>query len=288
MPVIDRPEQITLPLDGYKPTAEQAVTISRASHLVTARCMKDFGLQAPEETYDAFTQAATAARERTQLYGYFAPAKAAEKGYDRNQVIPDSTLSPDVTSVLYGADPSGKPVTSFNGRPVPKGGCWQAGADALGGPPPVPGTAQGLPDKGPRIPLTDPRLTAAYAEWSACMKGKGYSYANPADAYSDRKWGAAGTTPAAGTAPAAGTPPPRSPDEVPTAEADIACKLSLNTVGRLVAVETAYDNQYIARNADSLRSFAQQLSARTQRAQAVIAQDGATGQGAPPAVVQPG
>ncbi|MFJ6770586.1 hypothetical protein ACIQOV_06375 [Kitasatospora sp. NPDC091257] len=154
---------------------------------------------------------------------------------------------------------------------MPKGGCRQAGADALGGPPPVPGTAQGLPDKGPRIPLTDPRLTAAYAEWSACMKEKGYSYANPADAYSDRKWGAAGTT------PLAATPPPRSPDEVSTAEADIACKISLNTVGRLVAVETAYDNQYIARNADALRSFAQQLSARTQRAQAVISQDGAAG-----------
>ncbi|MFF3002877.1 hypothetical protein ACFVTF_08735 [Kitasatospora sp. NPDC057940] len=170
-------------------------TISRASHLATVRCMKDFGLQTPEETDDAFAQAATAAKERTQLYGYFAPAKAAEKGYDRNQVIPDSDLSRDVTSVLYGSDSSGKPGTSFNGKPVPKGGCWQAGADALGGAPPVPGGAQGLPDKGPRIPLTDPRLTTAYAEWSACMKTKGYSHAGPADAYSDRKWGMGGHHP---------------------------------------------------------------------------------------------
>ncbi|MFF3002876.1 hypothetical protein ACFVTF_08730 [Kitasatospora sp. NPDC057940] len=62
-----------------------------------------------------------------------------------------------------------------------------------------------------------------------------------------------------------------------TAEVDIACKISLNTVGQVVAVQIAYDNQYIASNADSLRSFARQLSVRTQQAQAVIAKDGAAG-----------
>ncbi|MFF2080185.1 hypothetical protein ACFVXG_36170 [Kitasatospora sp. NPDC058162] len=270
VPVIDRPEQIALPLDGYEPTAEQAATISRASHLVTARCMKDFGLQAPQETYDVYTQAVTAARERTRLYGYFAPAKAADKGYDRNQTVPGSALSRDVTAVLYGTDSAGKPVTSFNGRPVPKGGCWQAGADALGGPPPLPGTAQALPGQGPRIPLTDPRLSAAYAQWSACMKDKGYTYASPADAYSDRRWGAPAT-------PAAAAPPARHGDEVATAQADIACKISLNTVGQVVAVEAAYDNQYIAGNTDTLRGFARQVDARTRQAQAVIANDGAAG-----------
>ncbi|MFE9425957.1 hypothetical protein ACFYNO_23700 [Kitasatospora sp. NPDC006697] len=265
VPVIQDPGQISLPLDGYEPTADQAATISRASHLVADRCMREFGLNAPEETYDAFTQEVQEVKKRNQLYGYFVAVGATGDGYDRNQAIPPSTLSPDVNSVLYGTDASGQAVADYHGRPVPKGGCWQVGADALGGPPPLPGTPQALPAEGPRIPLTDPRLRTAYAAWSDCMRQKGYRYTNPADAYSDRKWGGAAAPATQG----------HDPLEVSTAEADVACKISLNTVGQVVAVEIAYDRQYIAANTRALQTFTQQLAARTRRAETVIANGGA-------------
>ena len=70
-----------------------------------------------------------------------------------------------------------------------------------------------------------------------------YSYATPWDADADPRWHEESS--------GAGSTVTHSRDEIATATADMSCKQSTNFMGIAVAVETAYDNQYISANANA-------------------------------------
>lgn len=256
---VSAPDQIHRPIDRYTLSVADARILHRGAQIAIADCMKRFGFPPEPGPAADMTAAAQQVRSRSAVYGFFSPQTAAQNGYSIHQKLPAEVGVPapaDQAEVDEGVLPDGTVATSYHGMPIPKGGCIHAGLAEVGGSPPLPLDISPLPDHGPRVPSTDPRLTAVDAAWSKCMSNRGYRYVTPVDAISDPKWRASQTT---------------TPDEIATATADIECKQATNLVGIAVAIESAYDDQYIASHTDALRAYVQTLHANVQRATAVLA-----------------
>ncbi|MEU6055802.1 hypothetical protein ABZ829_35880 [Streptomyces xanthochromogenes] len=258
--------QVVRPIDAYLPTASQNQIAERAIHLTTARCLRQFGSSEPPGADPAQPETKTAKRDvRAQLFGYFAPDLVATTGYNAVSAPEPQTLtSASTPQILTGRDKAGNVITEYRGKIVPKGGCLQKGLDAVGGSMFLT-VAAVIPAGGPKEPLNDPRIVNANHQWSVCMKSHGFAYATPADAYMDPRWH---------TQPSGVTSVAHSPTEIATATADTTCKQSTNFMGIAVAVQTAYDKQYIAANKAQLASFTQRLHKHIADAEKIISDGG--------------
>ncbi|MGW2255431.1 hypothetical protein ACWCXH_35430 [Kitasatospora sp. NPDC001660] len=279
VPVITDPGQITLPTDSYLPTAAKVNQIQRAKDAVIAQCMQKFGFSFRGTlVMDLANAPGRGPKELSTVYGGFDVAGVKAKGYNLNidgsaaidqQMAQrggspqQEPVTPDYQKALTGNDPSTRqPVTSVAGQPVSPGGCSAAGNKALDNV--VAGTATTvLPDGGPVVPQTDPRLVAAFAKWSDCMKAKGYNYPDPVAAVSDKKWHSIEGRPE--------KVPTASPEEIAVATADVQCKLDNNTVGTAVAVQTAYAKRYIESHVTQLAAFRKQLDDALAKAAQLVA-----------------
>ncbi|MEV7597231.1 hypothetical protein AB0O91_07530 [Kitasatospora sp. NPDC089797] len=259
--------QVVRPIDVYLPTSAQSAVVQRAVYAASAHCLRQLGIsEAPWP--DPGPDAAADQDVRSQLYGYFSPGRVATTGYDAVTAADDRPAPSAATQqVLAGRDGSGAPLTEYQGRPVPEGGCLRAALDAVGGSMATTPDPAALPGGGPKEPLTDPRIVAADRQWSGCMKSRGFSYATPADAFMDPRW--------RDRRPAPGAAVTHSPVELATATADDACKRSTNLMGIAVAVQTAYDKQYIAAHADDLAAFTRRVRQHIADCEKLIATDGA-------------
>ena len=203
---------------------------------------------------------------RTADYGFFSPGTDPSKGYDMaagatalDYGVLDR-MSPDERAVLSGVDASQKPVKMFRGKPVPVNGCGGAGLQVVGGKVFIPHNTRALPDYGPVVPSTDPRMIAVNKQWSSCMEQKGFHYMAPALAIGDARWRQTSTSESV----------PHSPEEIATAAADMACKRSVNLVGVVVALEVAYDQQYIDSHGSALEQYKSDVARRVRLASTFI------------------
>ncbi|MGW7003890.1 hypothetical protein ACWGCW_13965 [Streptomyces sp. NPDC054933] len=167
-------------------------------------------------------------------------------------------------SLITGHNASGTPLTSYNGKPVPKEGCQGFAFMAVGGSLPGVGSTHDMPGGGPHVPLTDPRIVSINKQWSDCMASKGFKYPTPIDAIADPKW----------------KPDPKnigayrpSREQIAVASADMGCKLSLNLVGIDVAVASAYHKQYIDSHAAELAEYRRNFDSRLKKAATIIASE---------------
>ncbi len=64
-------------------------------------------------------------------------------------------------------------------------------------------------------------------------------------------------------------------EELATATADLTCKQKTDLMGVAIAVQSAYDRQYIASHASALDAFKKQLEDRVNKATQVVAAGGA-------------
>ncbi|WP_329385930.1 hypothetical protein OG625_26465 [Streptomyces sp. NBC_01351] len=276
-PTITDPGQITLPTDAYMVTTAQIKQVTQAQDAVTAECMRGFGLTARPTLTLGLDDAPKERLTRSMLYGYFDVEKAKTHGYDRGSGMADQgaagngaggtppTAAEEIA--MSGNDPTTQqPVPTLDGKPVPPGGCGQKGRDTLKADQLIISDAA-LPDGGPKIPAGDPRIVEAYAKWSECMKGKGFEYKDPIAAVTDPKWAASAQ---------AGSTGPAGPDEIATATADVECKIANNTVGVVVAVQTAYGKKYVEDNSTKLTAYRQQIDDLVRKA-AQITAGGQTG-----------
>ncbi|MFE0465570.1 hypothetical protein ACFW1A_40620, partial [Kitasatospora sp. NPDC058965] len=266
IPVVTSPDQIVRPISDYLASPRQAAVLQDAANAVTAQCMRDFGLPSSPTLLVGSDTAVRDLLEHTHLYGFFDPAGAAISGYNMVRLPPaggqgTAPLSADAIAVEFGRDASGRSVTTFGNKPVPAGGCKAKGIEAIGGP--LPGIdASALPNGGPKEPLEDPRVSAATAQWSACMKVKGYHYETPFEAT---------TSPITQPQRLAGSEAvPHSAEEIAQAKADIDCKLSTNLIGIDLAVQTAYDKSYIDSNVTVLSEYRQQIEDRVRKATQIL------------------
>ncbi|MER7755194.1 hypothetical protein [Kitasatospora sp. NPDC097643] len=274
VPTVTTVEQIARPIDQYLVTPEEVATLQSAANALNATCMREFGLPPVATDLIGFDeQALRYDRTHAPLYGFFDPARAAVTGYDRlppasGPAAPSGAPpSPEAMTVEHGTDQVGNAVSAYAGKPVPAGGCKGESVRATGGALPVP-DPKALPDHGPGTPTDDPRVRAAYAAWSGCMKARGYTYATPLDVLAD-------TGPLPKATERNGTVTvEHAPEELKQAADDVACKLSTNLVGIALAVQCAYDTRYIESHAQALGDYRRRITDRVRAAAQILQEQG--------------
>jgi hypothetical protein len=180
-------------------------------------------------------------------YTVIDPARAATEGYhavdllNRHRMIAAQEAALPVTTADAQAIWSGAGAATAAGHPVPAGGCRAAAIRQL-----ATGATVEDPDLAQRLHLltfdqtkADSRVKRATARWRACMRGRGYDYADPFAAVGDTRWQS----------------PDISATERATASADVDCKQRTGLAGTMFAVERAYQERAIAQNSAHLRAL---------------------------------
>ena len=240
---ITSPDQIVLPTDAYILSTEQSLALVLAEKAMLDTCILNDGGSTPSSfqfiderglsnptpvsTVDvtAYIDSLRGDPKRyNTLYGFFNPATATISGYDRY---------PSVREVSWWKG-SGDPimdscVARLNSvKPTSPESAWVF-------------TDADLPDGGEPWHVSDSRMVAATQSWSECMNSSGYQYASPVDAWM------------AYPPVIPGSPAPASEmEEQALARADIQCKRETNLVGIAVAVQSAYEQEYVDSHRDAL------------------------------------
>ncbi|MFE7602435.1 hypothetical protein [Streptomyces sp. NPDC057494] len=266
----------TLPMQAYRPTAEQTRTLARAEQKLVGRCLKGFGIAwkpAPE---------LPAIGPRNMLdwrYGIHDAGMSAKFGY---QVDPaqqarydealraadaQPRLSDDEQLVLGGTDVPAEirqkagPETrrgSYAGRRIPEGGCFGEARRTLGGSSQaVSPLVQRLTNDSYPASMQDPSVQAVFARWSACMKAKGFAYPAPMAANDDPRF----------------RPRPEGPSrgEIDTALADIGCRAAHRVAEVWHAAESRIQRASITTHATALAADRRALDATVRKAADVLA-----------------
>jgi len=260
IPHVTSVDQLSRPIDSWLPTMGQVNSIIKATGVVAAQCMRNYGFDyhLDEKEVDPIAEI-----DRGETFGYFNPSTVGEKGYDA-VIIGTSTevdAKPGESVVFSGRDNKGAPVKEYAGKSLPEGGCYRFAQNAVGDVPKF--SPQELPDGGPKIPLTDPRLTSVIKSWSECMKVAGFSYGTPAEAFLDPRW----RTRESGYK--------HTSLEISVATADSNCKISSNLMGVVVALEAAYDLPYIKSHVSVLEALKRKCDSQASKASAIIASSNA-------------
>ncbi|GAA1992755.1 hypothetical protein [Kitasatospora viridis] len=217
---------LRLPIEDYLLTPAQDAQLNHAVWVLAAACMKrqGFDFQTPPELAGQ-----RSGGEAARRYGPADPAAAAVLGYhDTAAPAPQQPSGPPAPADLPAPERAAL-IGSPQGGPA--GGCHGEAQRRLAGTDPL-GSSQlagQINSMSYGQATADPRVTAAFAAWSGCMKANGYAYATPVDAYDDPRW----------KSPAPG------PVEIATALADIACKQRTDLIGTWYAVDAAYQQHQI-------------------------------------------
>jgi hypothetical protein len=238
---ISSPEQVALPIYAYLPSfAEEAALMQMGQSLVN-ECvdasggvlhsywsMMPFGggqvrpaTASDLSSYLQFDRRMDSVR--SGMWGFFDPVNVAQYGY---------AMPPDQVALTLSPDDSTLESCFSRVDSVTPGGhaAWLF-------------QLSDLPDGGPGWHPEDSRFVAAEQQWSSCMKAKGFTYATPVAAVGENS--APGSDPSTALA---------------TASADVDCKVSTNLVGVAVAVQSAYEQQWIDAHRDALAQLGQQIS----------------------------
>ncbi|MGY0233870.1 hypothetical protein [Longispora urticae] len=257
------PRAASYPLRALAPSATTLKVIKRAATIALDRCMRQFGFPADPSSVDA-EETDTSWRYR---YGLWIEAEATEWGY-----LPPTGGTPGQPSGLNigpytsGAALSvvGGSVQTFEGRPVPAGGCAAEAQRAVYG-------TTVLPHDdllGPRLDkealsraLQDSRVVSLTDQWRTCMRDAGFSHADPMAPFSFwlNRRGSEKTRMVV------------SAEEKTAARADVACKRSTGLLGTTMAADIAYQRILVDRNIEALRAASTMYEPYLGRANEIIA-----------------
>ncbi|KAB1943421.1 hypothetical protein F8271_10020 [Micromonospora sp. ALFpr18c] len=244
---------LTLPLDTYLPTREQASALLNAENRLKLGCLRRFGFELSVPEGRPRSMAMNERRygitsvEDAATYGYRLPPKYV---VEREK---EPEISAAASSVL-----TGKGQNSYQGQPVPDGGCTgearrkltegeAAKADA--------NLAQNLKAEALNRARNDSRMVATFVKWKACMGQEGYDYSDPLDANDDVQF-------ASGEAASAA--------EIAVATADVGCKKKTNLVNIWAALDGAYQSRAIEQHGEALAATKRLLETRLRNAAEVV------------------
>jgi hypothetical protein len=251
---------VTLPLDAYVATPQQRATVNLAYFYGLQACLKRFGFSyaIPPQYVDE-----SASRNRFTL----ASLKQAEKyGFTGGGGTAGSSDNGDAAiSKAEGAIITGTSKASG----VPDGGCaaesyrqledWipngQVYSDTW--------LAQTLSFQTLQQTMSDPRVLAANAAWSSCMKQQGYQYANPHEAQNDKRWRADVSDENGAVHPSA--------LNIATAVASVKCTRAVKLIEIDATVDTELQKKIIEKNATRLQADLDKLKMVLEKAAAVVA-----------------
>lgn len=242
----------SLPIEAYMYTKDQTDQLNKAVVTLRQDCMRDFGFTYEDQKVQGTFQPKSITQFR---YGMTDADDVAVHGYkpagSEKKVVKPAPLKlpPAATTALTGTDDANvKPGSAqakggqdINGKKVPAGGCIGDANRKLGSV-----SAQGFGDSPVVVKVNtdswaksynDKRVREVFTKWSACMKQKGYSYADPMKANDDPQWQKTTTA---------------TPREQKVASADVSCKHKYNVLGVWYSVDVAYQKQMIEQNAEAL------------------------------------
>lgn len=227
---VESEADVVRPIDSYMPSSEKLLALAALYESAINDCLTSKGLleqftyPQPEELGAFIASGVDDRVARSSLWGFFDTQTAEHFGYQR-------------------ANSSG----SINIPPLSEEGTAACLANPQGLPDPLLLINEwALPDGGPPVPAEDQRYVASVRDWEECMAEKGFDFGTPIDAISEF----------VGESPA-------SPRQIATSTADIACKVSTNLVGVGLAVQSAYDEKYIASNLAALEALKSQIDGAT-------------------------
>ncbi|MGI5340750.1 hypothetical protein ACQEVS_26820 [Streptomyces sp. CA-181903] len=253
----DDPATWSLPLMRYLPTEAQARTISRAQETLTRQCARRYGITLTPEPelpplgpknvmdwrYGIHDRGLTVRRgyqvDDAQQARYDAALRARARlprpARDTPVVVSGTHLPADVLAAV--GTEARKGVVA--GKPVPDGGCGGEAQRALGT------TNQGVSPFVARLmtasyprSMKEPDVKRAFAQWSACMRERGFRYGAPMEANDDPAF----------------HPGPRgvTRKEIDTAVADLDCREAHSVAEVWHAAETRLQNDVVIREKAAL------------------------------------
>ncbi|GAA0617167.1 hypothetical protein [Streptomyces crystallinus] len=218
------PAQWRLPIETYMISRADARLVSSSRDRVIAACMKRAGF--PQWAPAPDLPPLGGRTETDWRYGIHDAAQAAKHGYH-----PDAAdqQAYDRAMMAGAVDESGA-------DPKVLQGCFQSAGGTV---PAV--TRSDLVEriKGDsfRESVKDQKVTTVFAQWSTCMKAKGYSYAKPMDANDDKRF----------------NDPHHITDlEIATATADVACRNRYHVERTWYEAEVALQTRAIKANQAAL------------------------------------
>ncbi|MFD0719312.1 hypothetical protein [Streptomyces globosus] len=209
-----------LPLEAYQPSTEQTRTISSARDGLIDQCMDAAGY--PQWTPAPDLPRLDGASPMDSRYGIHNAQRAAKRGYH-----PDEATQKEYSAaVAVGAvDQSGSDAK------VLRKCAGQADAKA---PQAQQSEAVSKADASSFLAsMKDPAVLEVFAKWSACMKAKGYVYAEPMDAHEDVRFH---------------DPSMVTELEIATATADVQCRAEHKVQKVWFDVETRLQQKTIKEN----------------------------------------
>ncbi|MDY0914973.1 hypothetical protein [Rathayibacter festucae] len=235
------PSQIVRPIDQFLPDTQVVLQLIRAERAHQIDCLRgltdDRAIDWPldEEAVRAFVQG-NAGDEvvRSDLWGFYDPQNASRLGYSR---------AADQAGALESGVPQGVSSEDFAECSIAVHGAFPLGS---GGGAFSAGHVSSLPNGGPPVPTSDSRVEEVVEEWSACMKKRGFEYPDPVTAMIDQGW-----KPGVSSV---------SAEQIATATADMDCKAETNLVGIELAVQSAYDQEYIESHREALENMAEVIA----------------------------
>jgi hypothetical protein len=254
IPVVTDWRQITLPLDAYVQDAADRQVVLRAEYAATKECMESFGFDFNAPQWDKPELADLSPSIHYRLYGLLDLQHAQTMGYHAYVEEPTAEAQNSAEQHPDGYDDvlaTNSGTGTFNGQPVPDGGCIGKARVAIEGTSANEDLVSNLDARAYTAHNTDSRVKFGFEAWSNCMSKEGYTYKTPMDANNDNRWSG----------------PTATTEEIAVATADVNCKLATNLVGIRMAVDAAYQRQEIASHATELAAmttgFARQLTAAT-------------------------
>jgi hypothetical protein len=249
-----------LPIQLRSFTLADARILNAARFKAEASCVRSFDLPFPEVSVAPLGQRQIAFQQNRR-YGITDRAEASQFGY---HVDPSLAGGDRGTPLIQQLDDSQKTVlynsargTSFHGKPLAPDGCLGVATQSI-----APSAEYAHSEIGASIAQdgfvrskNDPRVTAAFAQWSHCMAAHGYDYPDPITAGADPRWTGSQVT----------------HSEVTAALTDIDCKTTTNLISTWSKVEAEIETTMIAQNKAAVASSEAALQAQLARAEQILA-----------------
>ncbi|MEV0281697.1 hypothetical protein AB0I22_35660 [Streptomyces sp. NPDC050610] len=192
----DNPATWRLPVEAYMPSPQQAHLVANTRDELISQCMDKAGYSSWKSAPDLPELGGKTLTD--WRYGIHDAALASTRGY---HPAAEEQKAYDEAMEIGAVDKSGAPKEAV-----------RACAEKADGDIPVAQPAdivQQISGDAFMESQENPKVVAAFAQWSTCMKSSGYSYKKPLDASDDLRFG---------------DPHKVSKLEVETAEADLTCR----------------------------------------------------------------
>lgn len=258
---VDSVDDISFPVDAYRPAPDEENRILLAEYGAMRSCMERYGFMFDLPVWTV----PTANHDYDRLFGILDLAEATSYGYHLPGEIVlasgEADKHPNGESDSANQDPvfmdialGDGPTKTLNGQKVPDGGCMTEARTRLGDDNAIQALVETAVNYGLSQSDSDPRVAAAFDSWSKCMAGFGLRYATPREAINDPQWAA----------------PEASAAEIKTATADIKCKSSTGLTGLRVAVASAWQADYINSHAREFAAATRSLAAQLAKADSLL------------------